>query len=311
MRKLTTAVFCVLFTLTGLAQNNDYNDNFFMSFHSTAYFDFIWSPLKLENAPTGNTIIDGNGNEVPEYKEIPFQSYTNNLFSFGVEPRYNIHTIDNNTAVAVSSPISIGLGQVGQSPFISHRVGSVEGFGSIQIPLFLKLYIGSGSTYDCEKDYGVSLGAGFEYNKVGLIQLNNDVTMDVDHTVNDGKTITIGSGVTLTILTGKLLTINGILQNDGGIDGQVKIQNNSNATMALGKIGVLEVEMPGNTLTVSSNTKIDTKLKLTDGVINTNNNTFILYSAQFTTVFYGAQKTKTTQSHAYIHYNRNIIHYKQ
>ncbi len=180
MRKLTTAVFCVLFTLTGLAQNNDYNDNFFMSFHSTAYFDFIWSPLKLENAPTGNTIIDGNGNEVPEYKEIPFQSYTNNLFSFGVEPRYNIHTIDNNTAVAVSSPISIGLGQVGQSPFISHRVGSVEGFGSIQIPLFLKLYIGSGSTYDCEKDYGVSLGAGFEYNKVGLIQLNNDVASDIN-----------------------------------------------------------------------------------------------------------------------------------
>ena len=103
------------------------------------------------------------------------------------------------------------------------------------------------------------------------IQLNNDVIMDVDHTVNNGKTISIASGVVLTIQSGRLLTVNGILQNDGSIDGQVKIQNNTNSTMSLGRIGNLEVSMPGNTLTTSSNTEIKDKLKLTDGTINTNN----------------------------------------
>ena len=112
------------------------------------------------------------------------------------------------------------------------------------------------------------------------IQLNNDVTLDVDHTVNDGKTISLGSGVTLTIQSGKLLTISGILQNDGTIDGQVKIQNNSNVTMDLGDISTLELSMPGNTLTTSASSIITNKLKLTDGTINTNNNSFTLQADQ-------------------------------
>lgn len=157
--------------LSAQAQKKDYNDNFFLSFHSTAYFDFIWSPLKLEYAPTGNVIIV-DGQEVNEYREIPFQSFTYNVFSFGFEPRYNIKRLDDNSAIAISAPISLGLGQVSQPP-TDVAVGAVEGFGTIQIPLFAKLYVGSGSTYDCEKDYGISIGFGMEYNKLGLIRLDN------------------------------------------------------------------------------------------------------------------------------------------
>lgn len=155
---------------SAIAQSKKMEDNFFLSFHSTVYFDVIWSKLYVENAPTGNIIIV-DGKEVPEYKEIPFQSFTYNIFSFGLEPRYNIKTFDENSALAISSPISLGLGQV-TAPPSDNAIGSIEGFGSLQIPLFAKLYVGSGSTYDCEKDYGVSFGFGFEYNKLGLIRLD-------------------------------------------------------------------------------------------------------------------------------------------
>ena len=172
MKKYFLALFSLIFLAApASAQNDDYNENFFLSFHSTAYFDFIWSPLRIENAPTGNIIIQ-NGREVPEYRDIPFQSFTYNIFSFGFEPRYNIHRLDENSAIAISAPISIGLGQVSAPP-MDVAVGSVEGFGSIQIPLFAKLYVGSGSTYDSEKDFGVSVGFGLEYNKLGLIRIDN------------------------------------------------------------------------------------------------------------------------------------------
>lgn len=170
------------------AQENDYNDDFFMAFHFTSYFDFIWSKLEVENAPTGNTIIV-DGQEVAEYQDIPFQSFVNNVFSFGFEPRYNFHKIDDNSAFAVSSPISLGFGQV-FSPPMGITVGSVEGFGSIQIPLLAKYYVGSGSTYDCDKDYGLSFGVGFEYNKVGLIRLDNT---DIAGNYNKGFVLPVAS----------------------------------------------------------------------------------------------------------------------
>ncbi|MBO6515801.1 MAG: hypothetical protein JJ975_04545 [Bacteroidia bacterium] len=177
-------------TLGAVAQSdNDYNENFFLSFHSTAYFDFIWSPLRMEYAPTGNIVIV-DGQEVQEFREIPYQSFAYNVFSFGLEPRYNVRTLDENTAIAVSSPISIGLGQVGPPPS-EVAVGSVEGFGSIQIPLYAKLYVGSGSTYESEKDYGVSLGVGLEYNKLGLIRLDN--TSDPATPENKGFVVPVAS----------------------------------------------------------------------------------------------------------------------
>lgn len=164
----------LLGSMVGYSQNEEFNDNFFLSMHSSFYFDYIWTPLKVEYAPTGNVKPDpaDPSKTVPIYAEIPFQSFTNNLVSFGLEPRYNIRQIDENSAIAISSPISIGIGQVTSPPYSDFSVGAIEGFGSIQIPLFAKLYVGSGSTYESEKDFGISLGAGIEFNKVGLIRFD-------------------------------------------------------------------------------------------------------------------------------------------
>ncbi|MFT7591204.1 MAG: hypothetical protein ACI9UJ_001126 [bacterium] len=166
----------VLISTLSFGQEDEFNDNFFMSMHSSFYFDYIWTPLKVEYAPTGNVSPDPTpddpNNVKIDYADIPFQSFTNNLISIGLEPRYNIRTLDENSAIAISSPISIGFGQVTAPPYSDFSVGSIEGFGSIQIPLFAKLYIGSGSTYESEKDFGISFGAGLEFNKVGLIRLD-------------------------------------------------------------------------------------------------------------------------------------------
>ena len=164
--------------MSSYGQEEDFNDNFFLSMHSSFYFDYIWTPLQVEYAPTGNVKPDPNNpnNTIPVYAEIPFQSFTNNLVSFGLEPRYTIRKLDDNSALAISSPISIGIGQVTAPPYSDFSVGSIEGFGSIQIPLYAKLYIGSGSTYESEKDFGISMGVGLEFNKVGLVRFDQTQT---------------------------------------------------------------------------------------------------------------------------------------
>ncbi len=191
MKKLIVLFAFSICLNPSLYAQEEFNDDFFISFHSTAYFDFIWTPLKVQFAPTGNTIIV-DGQEQPEFKNIPFQSFTNNIFSFGIEPRYNIKQLDENSAIALASPISIGLGQVTQPPLANHSVGSIEGFGSIQIPLYAKLYVGSGSTYETEKDYGISLGLGFEFNKIGLLRFDNPSDIEAND-LNKGFVLPVAS----------------------------------------------------------------------------------------------------------------------
>ncbi|MBI1305748.1 MAG: hypothetical protein GC181_03935 [Bacteroidetes bacterium] len=171
-RTLSIALCFTGIVTTSKAQNNtstDLQDRFFVAFHSSTYLDFAQSPLRFENVWTGN--VDVSGNKI--FVNAPIQSFNINLFSFGLEPRLNLQEFDKNSALAVSSPFSIGLGN---SVPTSNSVIGVEGIGSIQIPILLKMYVGSGSTYTCEKDFGISFGGGLEFNKIGLISMQDQNT---------------------------------------------------------------------------------------------------------------------------------------
>jgi len=148
--------------LQGNAQ--DAQDRFFMSFHSSTYLDFVSSPLRTELTWTGN--LDVNGDKI--FVDAPVQTFNLNIFSFGIEPRYNIREFDDNSAFAISAPLSLGLGQSGP---INNKVLGISGIGSFQLPILAKLYIGSGSTYKSERDFGISFGGGLEYNQVGLLRM--------------------------------------------------------------------------------------------------------------------------------------------
>jgi hypothetical protein len=88
-----------------------------------------------------------------------------------MEPRLNLKEFDDNSSLSISAPVSFGIGNSFSAAGEDLIVRGISGFGSIQVPLLLKLNIGNGSTYTTEKDYGFSAGAGLELNKVGLINL--------------------------------------------------------------------------------------------------------------------------------------------
>jgi hypothetical protein len=171
--KLWAMLGLLILTFSSEAQTKDWQDRMFLSFNTSTYLDFVKSPIEMvetiiATAPNPN---DPGGPGIPVLGNVPYQSIGWSLFSLGLEPRFNLYEMDQNASLAVSVPISFGLCQVVPA---SDALGGKEGFGSLQIPVMLKLYLGFGSTYESEKDFGLSLGMGMEYNKLGLISVSSE-----------------------------------------------------------------------------------------------------------------------------------------
>ncbi len=148
-------------------KKEEWIDNLYIGLTSSTYLDILKSPLKFNSRLVGYDASPSNPDVlIPRYKSVPYQSSCWNFFSLGIEPRYNFHVRSEDEAFALSMPISFGIGQTLPE---NNEVGGKLGFGSLQVPLFLKYYIGNGATYDSEKMYGLSVGAGIEYNKLALV----------------------------------------------------------------------------------------------------------------------------------------------
>ena len=93
---------------------------------------------------------------------ITYKYDSQNLLSYAtvVYPiRYNILEPFNN----------LGLG-INTSPSLSLSL-SEYGIGSFNIPAYLSLNFGAGSTSDSKKDWGGYFGVGYEFSKINIINL--------------------------------------------------------------------------------------------------------------------------------------------
>jgi hypothetical protein len=142
------------------------SDNFFISFSSSLYLDIVKTPLGYVR-----TFIGTNPDGTKAYANAPTQSVQYSSYSFGLEPRYNVNKINDDAAIAIAIPFSFGIGYAQQE---NTYVRGVSGLGSIQIPVLAKFYYGNSSTYDTEKDFGISIGGGLEYNQIGLFGGDTD-----------------------------------------------------------------------------------------------------------------------------------------
>ncbi|MBR9861116.1 hypothetical protein GYB22_10300 [bacterium] len=167
MKKFLLVGVLGLFTLGSQAQS-DFKDRFFLGFVSQYYIDFITSPLRIVDR---SVLVDPINNIYSPDSAVPYQTRYVNFISIGLEPRYNILELSENMAFAVSAPATIGFGQAIPA---NNDVLGAQGYGSFQLPLLAKFYLGSTATYESTEDIGLSVGAGFELNKVALFTFQND-----------------------------------------------------------------------------------------------------------------------------------------
>lgn len=157
----------------GAAQLNEtQQQRFFFSTVYSPFLDFVNSPVYLQNTPVE---WDANRNPI-RFEQVPSQILGISYLSVGIEPRYNLKEWNDNTALAVTMPATIGFAIVGAS---GNDVAGASGIGNVQIPLLLKMYLGNGSTYRTEKNMGFSMGAGLEYNKLPLLFQSNNSADEV------------------------------------------------------------------------------------------------------------------------------------
>ncbi|MBT8327995.1 MAG: hypothetical protein KJP21_09755 [Bacteroidia bacterium] len=141
------------------------SDRFFLGLASSFYVDFATTPLSSTQEYVGKVVID-SVTTADVYEDVPYQTTYISYFSMGLEPRLNIKEFGDNMAFAISAPVTLGFGQAFPS---NEDVNGSYGFGSIQVPLLAKFYVGTGSTYESNEDFGLNIGGGIEMNKIGLI----------------------------------------------------------------------------------------------------------------------------------------------
>ena len=140
----------------------DWESRLFLNFSNAFLVDFISSPL---------TYFDVEFTDPGDIKRIEQGASQTSYLSYytvGFEPRYNVYEFKKNLSLAVSVPLGIGFGQA----YASHEsVRGGTGIGNIQVPLLLRVYYGAGSTFKSMDDFGLDIGAGLEYNKLGVLDL--------------------------------------------------------------------------------------------------------------------------------------------
>lgn len=168
-------VIAIFIISTILSSSNcfgqDLKNRFFLGLASSQFIDYTTSPLLIVKEQTGfdPNPLDPN-DPIPRYEDIPYQTSSWSMLSIGLEPRFNVYEINDDLAVALSLPLSIGIGQSGAS---NDDVSGASGFGSFQGDFMTKVYFGNGATYSSESDFGVSIGGGLEFNKLALINQGN------------------------------------------------------------------------------------------------------------------------------------------
>ena len=80
-----------------------------------------------------------------------------------------------NLALAMSAQIAAGFGSTYAA---SEYAASAEGFGNFQIPVMLRLYYGASATQAAQDDFGVNIGAGYELNKIGVLNFGENKNPD-------------------------------------------------------------------------------------------------------------------------------------
>ena len=99
-------VLSVLMIASGIKAQSQIRENLFFGLVSSFYIDFISSPVQFVD----NSRLIGDSIRTPDTM-VPYQTRYLSFFSIGIEPRYNLFELGDNFSVAISSPITFGLGQ--------------------------------------------------------------------------------------------------------------------------------------------------------------------------------------------------------
>lgn len=155
----------------------DYKKRLFLGLGNTLFLDFVTSPLTYTTVQYFDPPASLGGPNVPRYENAAVQTSYTSIYTLSIEPRYNLIEPLEDLSFAAVAPLAIGLGQTG--PTDQYVVQGGFGFGNIQFALLAAMYYGCNSTKNAGRDFGINLAAGYEVNKIGVINASSEPNMGV------------------------------------------------------------------------------------------------------------------------------------
>ena len=99
-------------------------------------------------------------------------NYTNvsySMLTLGLEMKYNLVEFSPESALSISTGPSFGAMNMGGSDMTS--------FGNLKVPVYVQYDFGTLSTYGAVSKFGFGIGAGYEYNVLGVFTDTESVQM--------------------------------------------------------------------------------------------------------------------------------------
>lgn len=147
----------------------DYEERLFIGIGNSLFLDFISSPLTYTSIEFSDPPLTPGGPNVIREEPAAVQTNYSSVYTVSFEPRYNLLEPTDNFAFAATAPISIGFGQ---SRPTDNSVQGAFGFGNWQLAMMASMYYGNSATKRAEEEFGFNLSAGYEVNKIGVINLD-------------------------------------------------------------------------------------------------------------------------------------------
>ena len=150
MKKLTLSLLTL--AISGLTFGQD--SKVYHSFRYGAYSEWMFAPTSVTETTVVDAANSGTGKVETHYQTTSYVSgsLVNLLYAF----RYNVLEPSENFGLGLNVSPSLGLAL------------SDGGFGTINIPAYLSLNFGAGSTYSTASDIGGYIGIGYEFTKINL-----------------------------------------------------------------------------------------------------------------------------------------------
>ncbi len=150
MKKIYSLIAAVSISTLSFAQDAAPNNKVFHSLGYAVYTEVAAGPVKVDSW------IDQYGPHTEVAQDAGF-SYFSMFYRF----RYNVHEMNDNSAIGLSVTPDLGLAI------------TAYGAGYFNLPVMAEIEFGAGATYNSTAEKGGLFGFGFEMNKLSLINFNN------------------------------------------------------------------------------------------------------------------------------------------
>jgi hypothetical protein len=147
----------ILFFLLTLSLHAQFSERFFSRISLTLLTEVYNSPEnRITTINNGDTSTSG----------YQYQSFS--VFNIAYEPRYNLVEMGDNFALSVDVGLAFAM-SVQEFTWTGSYGSAIMHFN---LPVFLKIYGGAGSTYNTMNSAGFNIGIGFQSIYAGLISID-------------------------------------------------------------------------------------------------------------------------------------------